>query len=462
VTKDEMTIISAIRSRLVDEIGQDKFDIWFDQSVIWNLSDSTLCLCAPNSFNAERLKRVYQSKLRDVLAVLSQNHLELAFTVATAPIPKPSTSQNEQPQSSQSFAQPIALTPANQAIPSHRPSAGLPNLVIGQSNHIAVNAAKSMLDRPGTISPLFVHGPSGSGKTHLLQAIWNKFRSRARAGKAVYLTAEQFTTHFLESLQGNGLPNFRRKHRDVDVLIIDDIEFFVGKQATMIEFHYTVDTLIRSGKQLVFSAKNSATEIHGLGSDLVARMASGLVCGIEAPDFSMRQEIAHQYCQHLGIDVDSKVLNMLVERVYPDARHVQGAINRLSVLQQLSGQLLSYEEADRQLADLFDRPQRNVRISDIENAVCEVFGVDRKRLKSTAKAKNISQPRMLAMWLARKYTRAAYSEIGDYFGKRAHNTVISAQQRVSDWIENDTWVHIPHGQCRVTEALRRCEAQFGT
>ena len=153
---------------------------------------------------------------------------------------------------------------------------------------------------------------------------------------------------------------------------------------------------------------------------------------------------------------------MLVERVYPDARHVQGAINRLSVLQQLSGQLLSYEEADRQLADLFDRPQRNVRISDIENAVCEVFGVDRKQLKSTAKAKSISQPRMLAMWLARKYTRAAYSEIGDYFGKRAHNTVISAQQRVSDWIENDNWVSIPHGQCRVTEALRRCEAQFGT
>ena len=176
----------------------------------------------------------------------------------------------------------------------------------------------------------------------------------------------------------------------------------------------------------------------------------------------MRHEIAHQYCQYLGIDVDSAVINMLVDRVYPDARHIQGAINRIAVLQQLTGEKLSFEDADLQLADLFDRPRRNVRISDIENAVCDVFGVDRKQLKSMAKAKSISQPRMLAMWLARKYTRAAYSEIGDYFGKRAHNTVISAQQRVTDWIENDSLVSIPHGQCRVTEALRRCEAQFGT
>ncbi len=461
MTTDEMTIISAIRNRLADEIGRDKFDIWFDHSVTWDLSGTTLCLGAPNSFNAERLKRVYQSKLRDVLSFLSQSHLNLSFKVAAEQPAEPASAEvTTQPPLS--FAQKVSLTPATQVMPTHRPSAGLPNLVVGQSNHIAVSAAKSMLDRPGTISPLFIHGPSGSGKSHLLQAIWNKFRSRVKAGRAVYLTAEQFTTHFLESLQGNGLPSFRRKHRDVEVLIIDDIEFFVGKQATMIEFHYTVDTLIRSGKQLVFSAKLSPTEIHGLGTDLVARMASGLVCRVEAPDFSMRHEIAHQYCQYLGIDVDSAVINMLVDRVYPDARHIQGAINRIAVLQQLTGETLSFEDADLQLADLFDRPRRNVRISDIENAVCDVFGVDRKQLKSMAKAKSISQPRMLAMWLARKYTRAAYSEIGDYFGKRAHNTVISAQQRVTDWIENDSLVSIPHGQCRVTEALRRCEAQFGT
>ncbi len=461
MTTDEMTIISAIRNSLVDEIGHDKFDIWFDQSVTWHLSDSTLCLCAPSRFNAERLQRVYQSKLNAVLASLSQSHLKLSFSVADE-VPSTSEPPPATPPTHSAVAHEITLKPAPQPIPSHRPGVGIPSLVIGQSNHIAVNAAKAMLDRPGTISPFFVHGPSGSGKSHLLQSIYNKFRGRVKAGHAAYLTAEQFTTHFLESLQGNGLPSFRRKHRDVEVLIIDDIEFFVGKQATMIEFHYTVDTLIRTGKQLVFSAKHSPTEIHGLGSDLVARMASGLVCGLEAPDFGMRQQIAHQYCQHLGIEVDSVVLNMLVERVYSDARHIQGAINRISVLQQLSGGQLSCEEASHQLADLFERPQRNVRISDIENAVCEVFGVDRKKLKSTAKAKNISQPRMLAMWLARKYTKAAYSEIGDYFGKRAHNTVISAQQRVADWIEKDSMVTYAHGQCRVREALRRCEAQFGT
>ena len=149
MTKDEMTIVSAIRNRLADEIGQDKFDIWFDQSVTWNLSGTTLCLYAPNSFNAERLKRVYQSKLKNVLSFLSQSHLDLSFKVATEQPAEPS-SLEATTQSPPSFAQEISLTPATQVIPTHHPNAGLPNLVVGQSNHIAVSAAKSMLEPTST------------------------------------------------------------------------------------------------------------------------------------------------------------------------------------------------------------------------------------------------------------------------------------------------------------------------
>ena len=179
VTKDEITIVSAIKNKLADEIGPDKFDIWFDRSVSWNLTGSTLCLCAPNSFSAERLKRVYQPKLREILLHLSQNHLDLSFKVATKQETAPPKTELK-PEPTFPHVQEISLTPAKQSFPTHRPDAGLLNLITGQSNHLAVSAAKSMLARPGTISPLFIHGPSGSGKSHLLQSIWNKFRGRVK------------------------------------------------------------------------------------------------------------------------------------------------------------------------------------------------------------------------------------------------------------------------------------------
>jgi chromosomal replication initiator protein len=276
----------------------------------------------------------------------------------------------------------------------------------------------------------------------------------------MYLTAEQFTTHFLEGLQGKGLASFRRRYRDVDVLLIDQIEFFVGKSATTLEFHYTIDSLLRSGKQLVFSAKAPATEIVGLGADLVARLSSGLVCNIAPPDESMRLQIAQQYCSRHQLDISSEIVLMLVRRVQPDARHVQGALNRIRILQQVAGTGLTLRQAEEQLNDLFQCVQRPVGIQDIEKAICKTFGLDKKSLRSNGKIKSISHPRMLAMWLARKYTRAAYSEIGEFFGNRAHTTVISANRRVASWIKADASITMAYGECRVADAIKRVEAHF--
>jgi len=457
VTKDEQLVLSVIRKELIDKIGSEKFELWFDSTVQWGVSGTTLLLSAPNAFALERLRRVYQRRICEVLDHVNSTIVHVEFGVSD---PQPSPS-------------PQKITPKRLSFPdsppARSPQAGsfaeqgrhtFANLVEGASNQIAIRASQAILDRPGSVSPFLVYGPSGSGKTHLLQAIWGQFRSRLKPGRAVYLTAEQFTTHFLEGLQGKGLASFRRRYRDVDVLLIDEIEFFVGKSATMLEFHYTVDSLIRSGKQLVFSAKAPATEIPGLGTDLVARLCGGLVCNIDPPDESMRHAIARQYCRVHNLQIHTDIVHMLVRRVQPDARHVQGALNRVRVLQQVLGDPLTLKQAEQQLDDLFQCTRRPVGIREIEKAVCDVFGLEQKSLQSGGKTKSVSHPRMLAMWLARKYTRAAYSEIGEYFGNRAHNTVISANQRVTDWIQQDASIAMPYGECRVSEALQRVESQF--
>tara|TARA_B110000116_G_scaffold262148_1_gene267132 strand:+ start:169 stop:1575 length:1407 start_codon:yes stop_codon:yes gene_type:complete len=464
VTKDEQNILSAIRNDVADKIGNQIFELWFDPTVQWNLSGSTLSISAPTAFALERLRRVYQRDIVEVARRIEGQSLQVEFTVALTTDEASSGASQDDLRPNQTTAKAASLTtstsrddtPASNAQP--RPT--FSNLVCGASNQIAFGASQAIVESPGSVSPLYVYGPSGSGKTHLLQSIWDEFRDRVKPGRAMYLTAEQFTTHFLEGLQGKGLASFRRRYRDVDVLLIDQIEFFVGKSATTLEFHYTVDSLLRSGKQLVFSAKAPATEIAGLGADLVARLSSGLVCNIAPPDESMRLQIAHQYCSRHQLDISSDIVLMLVRRVQPDARHVQGALNRIRILQQVTGAELTLRQAEEQLYDLFQCVQRPVGILDIEKAICKTFGIDKKSLRSNGKIKSISHPRMLAMWLARKYTRAAYSEIGEFFGNRAHTTVISANRRVADWIQSDASITMAYGECRVADAIKRVEAHF--
>jgi chromosomal replication initiator protein len=467
VTKDEQNILSAIKNKVADKFGNQIFELWFDRSVQWNLSGSTLSISAPTAFAMERLRRVYQRDIAEVARGIEGQSLRIEFTVA----PPANESASNTPPADQGLIETITkvaplTASASRTLPANTTTANAPprptfsNLVCGASNQIACGASQAIIESPGVVSPLFVYGPSGSGKTHLLQSIWDEFRVRVKPGRAMYLTAEQFTTHFLEGLQGKGLASFRRRYRDVDVLLIDQIEFFVGKSATTLEFHYTVDSLLRSDKQLVFSAKAPATEIAGLGADLVARLSSGLVCNIAPPDESMRLQIAQQYCSRHQLDISSEIVLMVVRRVQPDARHVQGALNRIRILQQVTGTGLTLRQAEEQLYDLFQCVQRPVGIQDIEKAVCETFGLDKKSLRSNGKIKSISHPRMLAMWLARKYTRAAYSEIGEFFGNRAHNTVISANRRVASWIQSDASITMAYGECRVADAIKRVEAHF--
>ncbi len=261
-------------------------------------------------------------------------------------------------------------------------------------------------------------------------------------------------------MRGSGLPSFRHKYRYVDLLLLDDVQFFLGKRATLVELQNTIDTLLRERRQLVLTADRSPAELSKFGPELTARFSGGLVCGMEGANMETRLRILERFAGHLQAHVPGDVLQLLAERLDGDARKLAGALNQLEATSRAYGRAIDTSLAHTALADVFRATHRVVKLDDIDRAVCDVFGLEPQALQSTRKARTYSQPRALAMWLARKHTRAAYAEIGEYFGHRSHSTVISAQKQVHRWVDGNQSVRLSHGQCEVQEAIRRVETQI--
>jgi chromosomal replication initiator protein len=335
---------------------------------------------------------------------------------------------------------------------------------VGSSNSLAFKSAEIVLEKPGNLSPLFMHGPTGVGKTHLLEGIYSAFKRQRNlssfAGVAVYLSAEQFTSQFLEALHGSGLPLFRRKYRDVGLLIIDDVQFFLGKRATLTELLHTIDSLVGAGRQLVFSADRAPAALKALGPELTARFAGGMICRIDVPDYETRLQIVRQLAGRFGMTISASVTEYIASQFTSHARELSGALKRLQASSLALDSPITLELAQQCLADLVQQNHQPVRLPDIEKAVCEVFGLQPDSLKSSRKGKEISYPRMLAMFLARKYTRTPLSEIGTFFGQRAHSTVISAQKKINALMSNGSAMTSIHGSCKVDEVIRRIEEQL--
>ncbi len=332
--------------------------------------------------------------------------------------------------------------------------------VVGDSNQLAWASARTIVADPSRVSPVLFHGPCGVGKSHLLTAIAQHLRTHCRMRRVVHVTSEQFTNDFTESIKGGGLPMFRRKYRDIEAMLVDDIQFFMGKKATILELKQTLDVLLRANKQVIFTADRSVNDLNGLGSDIVGRLRGGLITPLLPIDIGTRAQILQNALADANLNVTPDIVRAIVAKTVGDGRVLHGIAKRLMIVAaSIGGALTSIEQCWDSVFDLIQATQPVVRLGDIERVVCEVFNLPANSLQSASKIRTVAQPRMLAMFLARKYTPAAYKEIGDYFGNRRHSTVISAERTVEEWLRDNATLGTTRGMS-VKEAIRHVESSL--
>jgi chromosomal replication initiator protein len=470
VIKDDREIVSAIRARLADRVGKDRYEVWFGVGTQLSVRGEKLVVSVPNQFFQDWLRSHFRKDLEASSLEGFGKPLALEFRIAAkvaASMPPVETSNeappppSEQPpeQDTQRTIVEIAKdrNAADWKSSPRRQLAALDTFVVGNSNCLAHKAAQMTAQGPGTYSPLLIYGPTSTGKTHLLEGIYSAFKKSHPREGAVYLSAEQFTSHFLEALHGSGLPSFRRKYRGLALLIIDDVHFFAGKRATLVELLHTIETLLRAGRQLVLGADRSPSALKALGSELIARLSGGMACRLESPEYPTRLGIVRQQARGLGLNVPPEVEAYVASHFTGQSRELAGALKRLQATGLAHGRPITLALAEEALSELIDHHGRVVKLADIEKAVCDVFGLDPESLQSNRKVKTISHPRMLAMFLARKHTRAALSEIGSYFGRRSHSTVISAQKKIESWMSQGSPLKLTDRAWSLEETIRRVE-----
>lgn len=334
--------------------------------------------------------------------------------------------------------------------PSRRRFRSFRSFVSGPCNELSLMAARQVSEEPGKrFNPLFLHGGTGVGKSHLLESIYTETRRNHPELNTLFLTSEAFTNYFTNALSSRSVPSFRQRFRSVDVLLIDNIEFLGNKKATQEEFLHTIDQLTDHGGQLVLTCDRHPRLLTKHREELTMRFVGGLVCRIDNPAESTRQKLVESltlpHQQHLS----QGALNLLVRQGGRNARELQGSINSLVSHATLRGDRVTSRVARSLLGDLREECRHLVRISDVERIVCEAFGISVQDLRSKTRRKAISCPRSVAMYVARRLTKSAWREIGQYFGGRDHSTVVAASKRVDDWITRSATVDLPNS-CRGT------------
>ena len=453
-----------VRAAVRERIGDERFAVWFGEASWLPAADGNgIIVQAGAGLTHEWLRRTFR---RDVEAAAA-SILGPRATVAWEPAAASGAATATEPAAASPGALAVVRPPAETglaaapAVPAsatgRRAGRSLADFVVGASNKMALAAVELAATRPGEMSPLVVHGPGGVGKTHLLEGLCDRARELRPGTAAVFLAAEQFTTGFLQALHGSGLPGFRRTCRSAELLVIDDLQFFVGKRATLQELQQTIDALQRQGRQVVLGCDREPESLPELGAELLARLRGGMAARIAPPDYDVRREIVAALCRGRGLAVPDEVVHYVASSMTRHARELYGAVNRLEAASTMLDSPVSLGLAEEALADLVRAGGRSVRLADIEKAVCQAFGIDRGGLQSGSRARAVNHGRMLAMYLARKHTHAALSEISGHFGRRSHSTVIAAQKTVAEWLATRTRVVLAESAWDIEEAIRRVE-----
>jgi chromosomal replication initiator protein len=304
--------------------------------------------------------------------------------------------------------------------------------IVGHSNELAFSAAQKVAaaDKP-LFSPLYLQSSTGQGKTHLMHAIGHEFREHFPTARIIYMSAERFMIEFVSAMRRNEAMEFKASLREADLLMIDDIQFIVGKNSTQEEFLHTVDSLTSQGKRVVVAADRPPQALDGVDQRLLSRLSMGLVADIQSAGLELRRDILqHRLATMPHQEVSEEVVEFLARTISRNLRELEGGLNKLLAYSQLTGRAITRELAEEQLSDILSACRRRITIDEIQRTVCEYYRLERNEMSSKRRARAVARPRQVAMYLAKVMTPRSYPEIGRKFGGRDHSTVIHAVKLV--------------------------------
>jgi chromosomal replication initiator protein len=402
-----------------------------------------------NDFNELWLRNNYLGLLRDVLAHATGQAVEIQFRVVAGPAEAPAQSA-----AAAAAATAAALpAPAAAAAPAARPAAAsrdytfnphntFDTFVVGNNNTFAHAAAMAVATTPGkSYNPLFVYGGVGLGKTHLLHAIGQFVLKQRPGARVTYVSCEKFTNEFIDAIQNNSLVRFRRRYRQSDVFLIDDIQFLAGKERIQEEFFHTFNTLHESRKQIVLTCDRPASEIQNLEQRLVSRFEWGLVTDLQPPDIETRVAILRKKERSMGIQLPDEIIQFLAQRIRTNIRRLEGALVRVTSFSSLTGRQLTLEVVEGLLREVLHEEGRfSISIDMIQKRVAEHFDIRLADMTSKRRPEHIAFPRQIAMYLSRQMTESSLNTIGEAFGGRDHGTVLHACRLVKDRMQVDSQV----------------------
>jgi chromosomal replication initiator protein len=418
-------------------LNADIYNLWFAPVRAGGIEGDQFILEVANDFCEVWLKDNYLGLIQDVLAHASGVQLKVRFKIGSPVLSTLPVSEVESPRQR-------PATPVKEHVEPGRdhgfnPNNTFDNFVVGENNSYAHAAALAVAQAPGqSYNPLFVYGGVGLGKTHLLHAIGQYVVQRRRNARVAYLSSEKFTNEYIDAIQNNQLVRFRRKYRQTDVLLIDDIQFLAGKERIQEEFFHTFNALHEAHKQIVLTCDRPATELQNLEQRLVSRFEWGLTTDLQPPDVETRVAILRKKEKSLGVELPQEVLQFLAQRIRANIRRLEGALIRVASYASLTGKKLSLEVVEGLLREvLHEEGRHSINIELIQKRVAEHFDIRLADMASKRRPENIAFPRQIAMFLARQLTESSLSAIGESFGGRDHGTVLHACRLVKDRMEVD-------------------------
>ena len=482
--------LSRLADAIAEKVGPERFHVWFSNSTRLEMRNDALEIACPNDFISEWIGRNFARHIADAaqevlgctvpvtylvvpelfdvrtdedgvpVADLVERAVSTAVKTAAARPVRPSVA-TRQP-GDRPLVRPPSATPGrpggpvvsqadavNLAVPrpgNHAGNGGnhnhafaprprlrhdLASFVVGPSSQLAFNTVNYVSEFPGSqYNPLFVHGNCGLGKTHLLQGLCKRFAEHHPTKRWMYMTGEEFTNDFLVALRSNKVDSFRRRMRDLDLLVIDDVHFLGGKKATQEEFLHTFNAIEAGGRQVVMASDNHPKLIEEFGESLVNRFVSGMVVRIDPPNAATRAELLRSLAVRAGVVLGEDVIAWVARRVTQSVRELEGAVTRIAAHAKLTQVPADLSLAQAALGDLDQKHVAPVRPEHVMQAVCDYFGLEHKDLMSGRRQRTISLARSVAMYLVRKNAKLSFPEIGNRMGKRNHSTVISACRRI--------------------------------